>query len=454
MAITFTSRGSNKGTSTSVSVTPSATPSFPLLLLIACKSGNLPSTVSGGGAASWELKSSTEPGANSIYVYEAQGGTLDTSNVTVTWPSNIVTHLHLVEPTGARTTGTCMTNGRESERMISGTNGTSVDALLPDLAHTSNGWVAILMVGGESGTGIAADADTTELSEQVTAAQLSSQVCSVVGNNLSDQKINWSWSGSFSNSFAVFEIVEATNNEDGAAVRREQRKAVADTDNTFSSGTFTTDGGNSVIVMGLLMEDDTLEDPSSVSDAVGSYSKCGSAVDFDSTHRLTVWARRETTGGTRTITATFADATLGSLGWIIELFGTAGGGNTDWFGDVDTNTGAAVTSIATPALTLGADSGVLAFIGKDTNASDITPDDGWAPASQQGSVGASGPRLGANTADPLATINCIWRANPGDTTPGASFASSDAGIIGFEVLSATTSSAATNPGWQLRGGWY
>ena len=433
MAITFTDRGTNKFNASSGSVTPTGTPSHPLLLMIAAKTGLDPLSVEGGGASSWIRRTNAEPGSNSIIVYEASGGTLDTSAVTVTWSGTVVTHLHLVECGGARTSASCIAGSKESERVISGTNGTSVDAMMPNLAHANNAWLGFIMVGGET-TGITTDASLTNLSELITAGQLSSQADYVIGNNISDRLINWTWNASLSQSFVVFEIVEATANTPGSEIRREQRRGNVDNSGNYGSGTNVVLDGSSVVLVAIMMEDATLEDPTSVNDGTNEYTKVGPSINFDATHRLTVWAHRQVGPATVPISGIFADAPTGSLGWIIELFNVKGNTDTDWFGDSDSAIGTGVTTIASPALTLASTSAVIAFIAKDTNASDISPDTGWAPASQQGAINVLGPRLGVNAAVPLGTLSAIWRSNSGDTTPSASFAISDAGIIAFEVL--------------------
>ena len=108
--------------------------------------------------------------------------------------------------------------------------------------------------------------------------------------------MDWTWTGSFSNSYAVFEIIEATS-ADGGRPRHEPRVATNDTTGNLDSTAFATDGGNSVLLVGVLQEDPTLEDPSSVSDAAGSYTKVGSSINIDSTHRIMCYARRERFGG-------------------------------------------------------------------------------------------------------------------------------------------------------------
>ena len=88
--------------------------------------------------------------------------------------------------------------------------------------------------------------------------------------------------------------------------------ATNDTTGNLDSTAFATDGGNSVLLVGVLQEDPTLEDPSSVSDAAGSYTKVGSSINIDSTHRHHVLRAARTLRGTRTLNVTFADAPTGS----------------------------------------------------------------------------------------------------------------------------------------------
>src|ERR1051325_4968397 len=108
MAIAPADRGTATATNvTSVNLTPTSTPTGPVALIIHASDATGPPepSVSGGGTGiTWTRVSSIRPGARSIFVFEGQGGTFSTSNITIDWGATNVDNIvaFLVDLPGAR----------------------------------------------------------------------------------------------------------------------------------------------------------------------------------------------------------------------------------------------------------------------------------------------------------------------------------------------------------------